>query len=319
MMRKQKYVIVSYRVQAGGVIVLHNLCRLLNELGQDASVLYFQNFHYSEDHKGRFWIKWVLDSIKISLQTIIEKILGPNHLKGFFDVSMKGIKRKYTPFVSKDTIVVYSEMMFGNPLKANKVVRWLLYHNTRYKQDGNKTIGYDKNDLFFTYREVFNDWKLNPECRICCTPYMDLEKYRQYNYGERHGRCYILRKGKWRVNNDECKDGIIVDNLSEKEKVQVFNECEYCISYDTQTAYSALASICGCISVIVPEKGKTREDYIPNGETGFGVAFGFSEEEIQFAISTRDKLIKYYKSLNTEGEKQAQYFIDECEKVFKNR
>lgn len=41
MMRKQKYVIVSYRVQAGGVIVLHNLCRLLNELGQDASVPFF--------------------------------------------------------------------------------------------------------------------------------------------------------------------------------------------------------------------------------------------------------------------------------------
>lgn len=314
-MKNQRYVIASYRTPYGGVIVLHNLCRLLNESGQNASIIYFADLNYPEKRKTIFWIKWIAYSIKISIKTIIEKILGPNHLKGFFDVSMKGIKRKYTPFVSKDTIVVYSERMFGNPLKANKVVRWLLYHNTLYRQDGDKTIGYDKNDLFFTYREVFNDWELNPECRICYTPYMDLEKYKRYNFGERHGKCYVLRKGEWRVNKDDCKDGIIVDNLSEKEKVRVFNECEYCISYDTQTAYSQIAAMCGCISVVVPEKGKERKDYRQN-ENSFGEAFGFDKDEIEYSLSTAPFLKGFYHKNNKRSKDQIDNFIRECEDYF---
>lgn len=67
---------------------------------------------------------------------------------------------------------------------------------------------------------------------------------------------------------------------------------------------------------VVLEEGKVREDYRPNGEIGYGIVFCFSEEEIQFAISTRDKLIEHYKTLNSEGKRQAQLFIDECEKYF---
>lgn len=42
---KRKFVIVSIRGACGGVIVLHNLCHLLNELGEDARVLYSYNVH----------------------------------------------------------------------------------------------------------------------------------------------------------------------------------------------------------------------------------------------------------------------------------
>lgn len=314
-MKKQKYVIASYRTSYGGVIVLHNLCRLLNELGQNASIIYFADLNYSEKHKVKFWVKWIFYSIKITVKAIIERILGPDRFKGFFNVSMKGVKRKYTPFVSKDTIVVYSELMFGNPLKAKKVVRWLLYHNKHYKLNGDKTIGYDKNDLFFSYREVFNDWVLNPECRICYTPYMDLKKYKRYNYGERHGKCYILRKGEWRVNKDDCKDGIIVDDLPEKEKTRVFNECEYCISYDTQTAYSQIAAMCGCISIVVPEKDKGRKDYRQN-ESSFGEAFGFDKDEIEYSLSTAPLLKDFFHKSNEKSKEQVINFIRECKDYF---
>ena len=261
-------------------------------------------------------LKCLAYNIKVSIKYIIEGFLGPEKLKNYFDIPFRKIKRKYLPFVDDNTIVIYSEDMYGNPLHAKNVVRWLLWYNKVYRQDGTETYGYEKKDLFFAYREIFNDSKLNPECRILCTPFMDLEKYSRYNFGERNGKCYVLRKGKWRVRPEDVADGIVVDDLSEREKVRVFNECEYCISYDTQTAYSALASICGCISVVVPEEGKTREDYRPNGEIDYGVAFGFSEEEIQFAISTRGKLIEYYKFRNQEGLQQARYFVDECEKYF---
>lgn len=318
-MRKFKFVIASYRTQTGGVLVLHNLCRILNELGYDAKILYFREENYDAQPHFRFWLRWFVYQVKISFKYLLESILGPKKMKGYFDSPFRKTRRKFTPFIGKNTIAVYSETMLGNPLHADNVVRWLLLFNSLYKQEGEKTIGYDKDDLFFAYREVFNDPKLNPECRICCTPYFDLDTYKRTNFGERHGKCYVLKKGNWRVNAEDIADGIVIDDLSEREKVRVFNECEYCISYDTQTAYSELASICGCISVVVPEEGKTREDYRSNGDISYGVAFGFSEEEVQYAISTRDRLIEYYKSINEEGKKQARYFVVECEKYFNKK
>ena len=316
-MKKMKYVIASYRVQAGGIIVLHNLCRILNELGQDAKIMYFYDFDYHEENRVKFWLNWFKYNIRISIKSVMEHFLDPEHLRGHMDISMKGIRRKYTPFINKNnTIAVYSEAMFGNPLRAEKVVRWLLYFNSKYEQQGDKTIGYDKNDLFFAYREVFNDPALNPDCRICYAPYTDLDKYKRYNFGERSGKCYILRKGAWRVKAEDCADGIIIDDLTEREKVRVFNESEYCISYDTQTAYSSIAAMCGCISVVVPEKGKTRDDYLDKGESAYGVAYGFGDSEIQYAINTREKVFDTYLNQNTEGEAQVLKFIETCESYF---
>ena len=143
---------------------------------------------------------------------------------------------------------------------------------------------------------------------------MDL--YKQTNFGERSGKCYVLKKGDWRVNPEDVQDGIVIDNLSEKEKVKVFNECEYCISYDTQTAYSGIAAICGCVSIIVPEQGKTREDYLSNGEVGYGCAYGFDDYEIEFARKTRSKVKEYYSKRNVQSKESVNQFIMECGKYF---
>ena len=314
-MSKQKYIIVSMRDNGGGTIVLHNLCCLLNELGQDAKIMYFQT-KIQDDKRFLFIIKWFVYNLKISVKILLETLLGPKWVHGYFDNPFRKIRRKTTPFVGKNTIVIYYEGVFGNPLQAQKVIRWLLNHNAIYYKEKDKTIGYDKNDLFFAYREVFNDSILNPRCRILCTPYMDLEKYKRYNYGERNGKCYILRKGKWRVTEDDFKDGIVIDDLSEREKVRVFNECEYCISYDTQTMYTQIAALCGCISVVIPEKGKCRNDYRNKNDDFYGEAFGFSTDEIEYAISTTTMIEKQWKKMNDESKEQVKKFITVCEKHF---
>ena len=59
------------------------------------------------------------------------------------------------------------------------------------------------------------------------------------------------------------------------------------------TAYSSIAAMLGCISVVIPEPGKTKDDY--GGERP-GVAFGFDESEIEHAQSTLKDLAERYKS-----------------------
>jgi len=85
-----------------------------------------------------------------------------------------------------------------------------------------------------------------------------------------------------------------ISTLSEEEKVQVLNKCAYCYSYDLQTFYSAIAAICGCISVVVLESGKEKEDYysVADLENQDGVAYGNTPEEIKRALATCDKLLE---------------------------
>lgn len=313
-----KFVVVSPKFVMGGPIVLHTLCRNLHEIGYDAKVLYLNSFEYPDKGKIKYWLNWSLYKMKSYVKKVLVKLFGDNHFEITMDMKMK-CQEKVFPFVGKNTIVVYPEIIRGNPLHAKKVVRWLLYYNKNYFQDNNgNPIGYGKNDLFFAYRDVFNDIKLNPDCNLLYTPYIDLELYKRTSYGNRSGKCYIIRKGAGRSDLPKDFDGVVIDNLPEKKKVEIFNICEYCISYDTQTTYSAIAAMCGCISVVIPEKGKSRKDYLATGETGIGCAYGFSAKEISFAVDTKDDVLEYFKSLNQSSIESTKKFISKCNLYFNN-
>lgn len=299
------FVIVSPRQKWGGAIVLHSLCKNLNEMGYDASIFYTEIYGIGNKpliSKIKYIIKWLQYSIHDYFDERNEK----------YYKLIKGQKRKFLPFVNSNTIVIYPDTVYGNPLGAKKVVRWFLFHN-RYINDSN---AYGKYDLFICYRKQFNDWKLNPKGYELHTPYFDLDLYRRTNYGERHGTCYIIRKGKHREDLPKSFDGPIIDDMSEERKVEIFNECEKCISYDTQTAYSGIAAMCGCLSIVVPEKGKQRSDYLSNGEFGYGRAYGFDKEEITFAKQTSHLVEESYRNSNKKGKESVDQFIKLCEEYF---
>ena len=313
-----KYVIFSPRNNSGGVIALHVLCKYLEEQGENAKIFYMNRYYYKKGRHLLYWLHYPVFLFRDRLFCFLTKLLGEGKIKKYKTNSIIGCKRKWLPFVGKNTIVIYPDLVYGNPLRAKKVVRWLLYFYGSFYPDADDSWGenFGKNDLVFCYRKIFNDKRLNPTERMLCTPFFDLDLYKRTNFGKRKGKCYIIRKGSNRTDLPNSFDGIIIDNLSEKEKVKVLNECEQCISYDTHTAYSTIAAICGCVSVVVPENGKTRADYLNGGEIGFGRAYGFDEKEIQYAVDTQSKAHDYYLQLNNEGKDSALRFICECEKYF---
>ena len=91
--------------------------------------------------------------------------------------------------------------------------------------------------------------------------------------------------------------------MPEDEIVSIFNNSKYCYFYDTQTYYSVIAAVCGCIPIIVLEPNKSISDYLSPNERHLGRAYGDSSEQLQYAIDTRDQLIKSldYREHNEEN------------------
>lgn len=298
MKRIKKIIIVNTTWYCGGALVLSELCRCLNDLGYDAKLFLFRDFPRTEQETKNFSkLRYTLKQIKYIIGSLIRKRNTPIHLRK--------CKIQRFPFFSRDTIVLYPEDLFGNPLKAKNVIRWFLYHY-RYTDTPN---AYSQSDCFITYREIFNDSKLNPSGKCVHLTCFDSELYKCTNFKKRSGNCYIVRKGKNRDDLPQTFDGPVIDNLSEEEKVRILNECEYCYSYDTQTFYSSIAAVCGCKSIVKLEFGKSKEDYLgKDDQEPYGVAYGDSPDELKRAEATRQKLIESL-DFNESNRKNAEFFL----------
>lgn len=322
-MSKRKYVVVTFPYDNGGNIVLNTLVDCLDRLGEQVSIIYWRpNAKAEKRSKVIDMLYYIKMNLSYDVKTLIynffyEKVKNNSRFRVIaLNKKIKKIHRKRTPFISRNTIVIYPEVYYGNPLKANNVVRWFLNYN-KFQNDDN---AYGENDFFFCYRKQFNDPQLNPQQRELYLPYFDLNLYRRTNWGERKGKCFVVRKGKFRSDLPTKFDGIVVDDLSEEEKVEVFNKSEYCISYDTQTAYSAIAAMCGCKSIVVMEEGKSREDYLTPEDIkrgiGDGIAYGFNDDELMYAEQTRDNILERYKRMNGSALKRTKKFVEECNAYF---
>lgn len=311
--KKYKFIIVSPRQIAGGSIVLHLLCKELEDLGYNSKVFYFGSI--SEDayrNKILFIKQYILFFFKDLAKLFLARCFKIEYA-GYTYQPVRNIKRKYTPIYNKsNTIVIYPEIIYGNFLKGKNVVRYLLY----YSPFKNVLEAYNKNDLFVCYREIFNNPELNPNVNRLNLRNFDSELYRQYNFGKRKGSCYIVRKGKNRNDLPNTFDGVVVDMLPEKEKVAVFNTCEYCYCYDLQTFYSTIACVCGCKVIIVPEDGKTRKDYLTINEKAYGVAYGTTEAELKYANETRSLVLDRINNQLLKNKAEVENFCNLCEQYF---
>jgi hypothetical protein len=190
--------------------------------------------------------------------------------------------------LSADSIVVYPELVRGNPLQARNVVRWLLY-----KPGLMHPFEFGPDEMFFRAGAMSDMpeltggapdlylWKVNPV-------------YRNEKRPDRIGVCYMVRKGKDkpRIPETEAPDAICIDGLSHAETNEIFNRCDTFYSYDEATMYSQFAAICGCTSVVVPGMFGSREEWSaqhPNGR--FGIAYGTHPAELDHALATRRLLL----------------------------
>lgn len=291
-----KYVICSrsYDENNGGIIALHRLCHLLNEAGEDAYLWNPIEWHLSTWHSKNLGFK---TRLIIEIKRLWNRFFfSPMSINPLFNTPE--IRQENIP---KDAIVIYPEVVEGNPLGLKNVVRWFL--NKPGLLSGK--VDYGKNELYFYFNPQF---KLGSAQQTQLKILYVLDSiYFERDTKEREGTCYILRKGSAREIIHDLTDSVLVDGMSHHEISKIFNETIMCISYDTQTMLSKYAALCGCLSIVIPEDGIDKETWRPNLADRYGVAYGF--DDLEWAESTSIKVKQSFLAQKSQTENDIQRFI----------
>lgn len=279
----------------GGIIFMHNLVHELNASGEKA-LLWKAGPVYDPGIRGRLrlWLRPEPMTLNPLLNTPVAR------------------RRDLT----SDSIVVYPELVRGNPLEAQNVVRWLLY-----KPGLLHPYAFSSKEMFFRAGAMSDIpeltggatdlylWKINPT-------------YRNENRQGRKGICYMVRKGKEkpRIPETETADATQIDGMSHEEVNEVFNRCDTFYSYDEATMYSQFAAISGCTSVVVPGMFGSRGEWVgqhPNGR--YGIAYGNSPEELEHARTTRHLLLDDLRRKEEESLETVRRFVGLTKQRFWSR
>ena len=276
----------SYNPAIGGSIALHRLCDILIRLGYDA---------------------YLYPTIKL------------NGSVEMFDVNTNYEYQIATEIDIEQDIAVYPEIEPSNPFGCKKVVRYILnkFHLPEYD---NTIATWKDSDFWIYYHELFYDAIRDKNLLTILDSKLDL--YKDYGLERNIEACYTYRKNNHRRAEIEAihpENAIEIGfNIGDRELISIFNSCKTFYSYDTETYLSTIAALCGCISIIVPDKALTEEEIETRRKNlgiTFGVAYGiedienakktshllrehFEKQEISQFEETRNMFTKIYKHFN---------------------
>lgn len=217
-------------------------------------------------------------------------------------------------FDKNKTVVIYPEIVKGNPLKGTHIVRWIL--NTPGVCGGDGV--FRENDHIFLYHPWF---KVNAEYKIrglltAIDLDYQLRTYRNYGLANRKGGAYLIRKGRSKKHNLHPSDFIhadpVIAKMSDEEVAQFFNAIQTFISYDEMTWVSVQAALCGCTSIIIPGEGDRSEENLKQVNRINGVAYGFNDQD--WVDKTIHQLRPHFESLNNEYRTTIRDFYAYCER-----
>lgn len=318
-MTPQSYVIFapSYDEHFGGNMVLHRLCHLLNEMGENAVLLPYIYFPMPVISDS-----WFIKLIKKYLFRCIATYRFLKHSKEY-----KVNRNWHTPTIKlwqlisykfhKQAIIVYPEIIDGNPAQFKKVSR-LLMHNPGHFSG---KVNFGKNEILFRYSSNFARGFIPPSgskiSKYFITPAFIPEFFNPYPKQARQGTAYCIRKGKGKKIIHDLNDSILVDDLSLQETANIFRRVERFISYDPMTALSGLALLCHCPSYIILEKNEMTENYRLDERANRVYAYDLNDHTIDW-----DKSFQYQEKIASKVNENAimstKMFIKETKEFFSN-
>ena len=254
----------------GGVIALHKLAHNLSLLGEN-SYLY-------TDRINPKWRAGMLPS-DLPVSTNMDK-----------------------------TIVIYPEIVVGNPLNAKHVVRWVL--NTPGVCGGDGIFGDE--DLIFKFQEYFSVDEKYKVSGLLTALDVDFDTFRNRNE-PREGECFMIYKGKDKPLNLHKPDSMCLDAFRGHfgHLADIFNSKEMFICYDHATFVLAQAALCGCLPVVIPDGVHSKEEWkalFPAAK--YGIAYGF--DDIPWARETLPRVRENLERIMEEDLQSVVNFINIC-------
>jgi hypothetical protein len=275
-----KFVIYTYDYSpgVGGIKVMHKLCDMLNANGSEA---YLMPIHIKDDF-------YTCSDYNTPL--ITQEILD--------DLD--------------NAVVIYPEGIQGNPLNTKNVVRWIL---GPFDQQAAKT--YSKSDLVYWYMNYYyNDYLGQQDNQLFISEFHS-EMFTNARY-ERSGSCYTIRKSK-SIPNAHPEDSIFIPYNVAGDLTglaELFNRTEKFYCYDNYTFLFTQAAMCGCISIVIPDGTKTKEEWLDGSRLyKYGIAYG--EDDIPRALATLPLMFKEIDQMKLEMNEQVIKFTEHCQNYFK--
>ena len=280
---------------SGGAIALHRLCDLLRQSGERA---------YLWPMGRPSPLRW--RGLSFTARSAYYKGLalknGAFHRHPGFDTPVADSS------LLEHGVAIYPETVDGDPLGTGRCVRWLLhepgFHTGR--------VNYSSKDLLFYFQDEFAMSELarsyNPIARLQ-TLWVRDDIYHDDGSEERHGDCYMVRKGQVH-HPSHSPSALCLDGMSPARIAREFQTRRRFYSYDPYTMYSAYAAACGCDSIIVPPPGMTRDQWYADDAKRQGVAFG--EEDLPRARATRAGALAFMKAEEKAAQASVARFATYC-------
>jgi hypothetical protein len=159
--------------------------------------------------------------------------------------------KKITNDNRKNDIVVYPEIVAGNPLRIRNVARLILFYPGR--NGGMRR--YHKSEMLFTYHPEFM-----PDADILTIPWIDESLFNNPGYERTQDCCFVYKGGRW-------KDVKELNNLptitmrwpeSREKLADLLKHTKTLYSFDNASAVLEEALLCGANVMLV-----TAEGYMP--------------------------------------------------------
>lgn len=287
-----------YDENSGGSLVLYKLYALLDELGYE---VYLQPFVRADV------VERYLSGLRYDPRTLFYKY----RQRLYYRLKSPCPLRFATHDKLREAVVLYPEVVEGNPMQAKKVVRWLL-HRPGFHTN---VVNYGAGDLYFYFDKQFDDPALNqfPDNHLKVVENFP-HVYFQKNFGPRTGACFLVRKGGGRQLDYHPDGAERLDGKSHREMAEAFNKYEYFYSYDLYTMYSRFAAICGCKSIVVPEKDISINEWHRDPSNHYGVAYGI--DDLPRAEATQSELREVLAESENESRRSVQFFVRRCRQYF---
>ncbi len=227
--------------------------REMQDKGQvDCKTLFTKtDAHLAEKWGADFWWKQIVKEKAPYLIMAPEYQHNSAGVRALYRLKDEIIKRGYEAkivqkgFATNDDIVVYPEIVNGNPLGGKTVARWVL--NYPGLLGGQKE--YDPKELIFTWDKVY--------CGGHVLTVPIIEDFFRNEGLKRSGQCFWIGKGKRpdieNYNTDNWTEITYDWPATREELAKLLNEKETFYTYDNNTALISEAKACGCKVVIIGE------------------------------------------------------------------